>query len=248
MKLHELHVGDAAAGAPGHGDAVAGGGVGIAGVEIHLRRPTGGEDDKARVEGRDPPGGLVQGVDAEHAVLPAPSELAAADQVNGDVVLVEADVRMRADPGLEGGLERPAGGVGGVDDAPVAVAALAREVIVVGAVVPRLAGERHAQVNEPADRLRPAPDHVLHRFPTAQAGAGADGVLDVGLERVLGVEYRGHAALGVEAGALGQRRLGEDRDAGVGGEAQGETQAGGAAADDQDVRGIVVGHRWCRAG
>ena len=48
VELHELHVGHAAAGAPGHGDAVAGGGVRVAGVEIDLAGAAGGEHHEAR--------------------------------------------------------------------------------------------------------------------------------------------------------------------------------------------------------
>jgi hypothetical protein len=43
VELDELHVADAAAGAPGHRDAVAGGGVGVAGVAIDLADATGGQ-------------------------------------------------------------------------------------------------------------------------------------------------------------------------------------------------------------
>ena len=43
VELDELHVRDAAAGAPRHRDAVAGGGVGIGGVEVDLAGAAGGQ-------------------------------------------------------------------------------------------------------------------------------------------------------------------------------------------------------------
>jgi hypothetical protein len=43
VELDELHVADPAAGAPGHRDAVAGGGVGVAGVAVDLAHAAGGQ-------------------------------------------------------------------------------------------------------------------------------------------------------------------------------------------------------------
>jgi hypothetical protein len=43
MKLHEFQVGDPATGAPGHGDAVAGGRIRVGGVEEHLAGAAGGQ-------------------------------------------------------------------------------------------------------------------------------------------------------------------------------------------------------------
>src|SRR5690625_3941714 len=48
MKLIELHVGDTAAGAPRHGDAVAGRAVWIAGEQVDLAGSSSGEYDMAR--------------------------------------------------------------------------------------------------------------------------------------------------------------------------------------------------------
>jgi hypothetical protein len=50
VKLDKFHVCHATTGAPGHGDAIAGGTVGIAGVEVDLAGTAGGEDDLARTE------------------------------------------------------------------------------------------------------------------------------------------------------------------------------------------------------
>ena len=47
VELDELHVADPAAGAPGHRDAVAGGGVGVAGVAVDLADAAGGQHDGA---------------------------------------------------------------------------------------------------------------------------------------------------------------------------------------------------------
>ena len=54
VELDELHVGDGHARAVGHGHAVAGGDVGIGGVEIDLAAAAGGEEHVLRGDGLDP--------------------------------------------------------------------------------------------------------------------------------------------------------------------------------------------------
>jgi hypothetical protein len=51
VELDELHVPHPAARAPGHRDAVAGGDVGVGGVQVHLAGAAGGEHRVARGEG-----------------------------------------------------------------------------------------------------------------------------------------------------------------------------------------------------
>src|SRR5438094_368666 len=53
VELEELHVGDRRAGAVGHGDAVAGGDVGVGGVEVDLARAARAEEGRARGEALD---------------------------------------------------------------------------------------------------------------------------------------------------------------------------------------------------
>jgi hypothetical protein len=56
----------------------------------------------------------------------------AVDQVDGRVVLEQLDVGRRGPAVFERVLHRAAGGVGGVHDAPVAMAALAGQVVALG--------------------------------------------------------------------------------------------------------------------
>ena len=75
-----------------------------------------------------------------------------------------------------------------------------------------------------------------HRRGAAEAAAGGDRVGGVAVGRVAGFERRGEPALRPEAGALGERRAGDEADAAalLGG-AQRRPESGGAAADDGDV-------------
>ncbi len=69
VELNEFHVGDGGSCAPGHGEAVAGGGVGVGGVEVGFAASSGGEDDAGCLDGHDFVGLGVEGVDAEDAVV-----------------------------------------------------------------------------------------------------------------------------------------------------------------------------------
>src|SRR5690606_24040909 len=97
--------------------------VGIGGVEIDLAGAAGGEHRVARGEGDD----LVR-LDVEHVGAEATgarlADLVAHHQIDGDMVFENVDVRMIADMLAERGLYGGAGGVGGMDDAPVRVSAL----------------------------------------------------------------------------------------------------------------------------
>ena len=100
------------------------------------------------------------------------------------------------------------------------------------------------EVGAPADQLADplgclADDH-LDDLGVAQPLAGGEGVGDVVVEVVLGVEDAGDPALGVVAVALADLVLGDDQDAELVGDAERRAEAGDAAADDQDV-GEVVG-------
>jgi hypothetical protein len=53
VELDEFHIGDAAAGAPGHRDTVAGGGVGVGRVQVDLAGAAGGQHGVVGGEGDD---------------------------------------------------------------------------------------------------------------------------------------------------------------------------------------------------
>ncbi len=241
VKLDELHVGNAAPGPPGHGNAVAGGGVRIAGVEIDLRGAPARQRHVAGTEGVDTIFGEVVCVQTQAAIATGQAELGRGDQIDGDVIFQQRDARMPAHLLLEGVLDGAPGGVGGVDDTPGAVSAFLREVVlVVGALVlghVDVATELDAAGDEPVYAGRSAADDELDGVAVAQAGARREGVLDVCAEGVVAAEHGGDAALGVERGALRERLLRQHQgvEAGIG-NAQGEAQSREPPADHQHVR------------
>jgi len=148
-------------------------------------------------------------------------------------VLVDVDVGVGAHLGAQRQLHCGAGGVGGMDDAAVGVPALAGQVVAEFRV--GFAGEGHAALDQPVDRALAVFDHETGRVRIAQAGAGSEGVLDVGFDAVGGIEYRGDPSLGPVARAVGELALGDERDSQGVGEAQGDGLAGGAAAKNEYV-------------
>ncbi|MNE85694.1 hypothetical protein D3C80_1827240 [compost metagenome] len=81
-----------------------------------------------------------------------------------------------------------------------------------------------------------------HRILAAQAGAGDQGVLDVGIDRIGIVQHRCHAALGPVGRAIAEVGLAQYDDVEMRGQCQGKGQAGGAAADDQYVMLEMLAH------
>ena len=230
VELHELHVAHAATGTPGGGNAVAGGGVGVGGVEVHLARAARGQDGLRGTEGHHRVAGFVQRVQAQ-AALARQAQLAGGDQVHQGVVLEHGDAGGAAHHVDQRLLHGGAGGVGGVHDAPRAVAAFAREVQVVA-----LQREWHAQAAQPADGLGCVLHHKARGGQVAQARARHQRVLDVGGKAVVVGQHGGNAALRPAAGAVLQLALGDDRHAVRGRQMQCGGEARQAAAHNQYVK------------
>jgi len=196
MELDEFHVRDRSACAPPHGDAVPGGGVGVGGVEVDLARAAGTEQRVARAHGLHAAALMSSTYAPQTRFAPAvsPRCFLAVMRVDADVPIEHVDIRMALHLLHQGFLDRAPGGVGRMDDAPVAMAAFAREVkLVLVVVVPC---EWHSLCHEPFHRA-PAPlDHEAHRLGVAEPGPGNQGVADVVFHRVGAVEDGGRSRPG----------------------------------------------------
>lgn len=192
MKLDELHICYTTARAPGHGNAIAGTGIGVTGVKINFGGSPGSQH---HVPGRARTyraRSLVEHVQTHAAIWATLSELGSADQIDGNTLLQHRNVRLAAHPVLQGANNCPAGGILGVEDAPVAVAALAREVVPGSAIGAVFVTERDPLRDQPARRVRTVSNYVFYRLAVTQPGPGAEGVLDMGCQRVSTfVQYRG---------------------------------------------------------
>ena len=237
VELDEFHVGDPAPGPPTHGHAIAGRRIGVGCVEVHLARSAGGQHGVEGTQGFDLAGLFVEHVGPVAAVVGhtglAQFEFPAGNQVDGDVLFHHFDVRVAADALHQRLLHCRTGGVIGVNDAPVAVAALPGQVKLAGVLL--VAGKGHAGLDEPVDGALAVGNDVLGGVAAAQTGTGDERVLDMVGHRVVAAQHAGNAALGPTAGAIQKFPFGHQRYAPVLGQVQGKRHAGQAAADDDDV-------------
>jgi len=206
VELVELQVGHPATRAPGHGNAITAGTVRVAGIEVHLGCATGCQNGEARAKGVDFTRGTIQHIGTEAAIT-FQAQAAFGNQIDGNALFEQFDIGALA--GLfEQCLEnRRAGGVGRMDDAPVAVPAFSGEVelkallLGVDAVI---AGEGYALIDQPLDGFAAVLDGKAYRVFVAQPATGIEGVFDVGLHRVGVIQDSGDTALGPERRTIGQ--------------------------------------------
>ena len=192
MELDELHVGNAAAGTPAHGNAIPGGGVRIGGVQIDLARASGGKHHMVGSDRFHAAACFVQTIQAKTPVA-GQAQFARGNQVHRHMVFQNRDVRVRLDLGFESGLDCMASRVGGMNHSPVAMPAFAGQVI---AHVSRgVTGEGYSLADQPFDCLTTVLDHVSGDFGFAQSGAGSFGIADVVGGTVVVGEHGGNATL-----------------------------------------------------
>jgi hypothetical protein len=231
VELDELHVGHAATGAPCDRHAVAGGRIGVGGVEIHLAGAAGSHCRVAGAQRQHAVAGDVQHIGAKAAVA-RQAEFGRGDQVDRNVPFEDGDVGMH--PHLFGQrlLHRGAGGIGGVNDPALAMAAFARQMEAEGRIVRR---ERNPARDQPFDGRATVLDDEARRGRVAQSGAGNECVVAMGIDRICRVEYCGDPALRPGRGRVRQRFFGHQRHPAAAGKPQSQGLAGQAAADDEDV-------------
>ena len=148
---------------------------------------------------------------------------------------------MRAGPGQQRPLDLPPRGVPMVKDPAHGVAALTPErvIAVARACTVALAIELDPELPQGFDGGAAALHHEAHHVLAADAGAGIQGVLDVGLEGVLVGDHCRDATLGEIRRRLNGLLLGDHRGSPVLRDAEGVEEAGDAAAQHEKV-GIVV--------
>ncbi len=169
------------------------------------------------------------------AAVVSRAELAAGDEVDGDVPLEDGDAGVLLHLLHQGALHGVAGGIGGMDDAPVAVPPFAVQVQFLGAA--RLAREGHALGDEPGDGFPAALDHEAHGVVVAEPAAGHVGVADMVVEGVGAVQDGGDPPLGVGRRPLEELVLGDERHLAGRRQAQRGRKPGQPTADDEDVEG-----------
>jgi len=191
VELYEFHVGDTTACTPSHGNAVAGGNVGVGGIQIDLAGAAGGKHGMLCAYGQHFAAGIVEHVGAQ-TFTAFDADLSRGDEIDGDMVLHQVDVRMFLDLLRQGFLHRMAGGIGGVDDATVTVATFARQV---KAAVVLFTGEWHALGNQPFHGFSSMFGNQAGDLGIAEACSGGQGVLNVRFDGIIAGQHCRYTAL-----------------------------------------------------
>src|ERR1700709_1361817 len=126
MELDELHVRYPAAGPPCHCNAIACRRIRISGVQIHLARAAGREHGMRRLDGDGTSTRKVERIEPVTA-MPGQPEPLGRDQVDRVMLFEYRDVRMIAHALVERGDHGVTGCIGGMNDPPMTVATLARQ-------------------------------------------------------------------------------------------------------------------------
>ena len=235
VELDELHVADAAAGTPCHRDAVAGGGVGVAGVAVDLADAAGGQHHRGGGQRLDARSIDVERIDAVAARRLVAPQMTRRDQVDRHPALAQRDVRVLARLCQQRVVDRLAGGVGRVGDAPHRVAAFARQVQARAALRGRA---RTARPGSPANRRPAALRSAMKRAVCSSTRpAPASRVsLHMDLDAVVLAQHADDAALRPGRGAFVEAALGEHDYRHAVGQVQRDGEAGKAGPDDDDRR------------
>ena len=177
VKLKELHVRELRTGTVRHRDPVARRHVRVRRVEVHLAGAARRKNRRAREVGLDAPRRLVEDVCAHD--LAGAAKLRRLHEVDGHVVFHDLDARRCGRSLEEHTLDFFAGDVSRMNDTPGAVTALSREI---EREVLLASSELSPEVHQVLDSPGAVTDDHLDDLAVRKPPAGADCVVDVGLE------------------------------------------------------------------
>ncbi len=237
MELDELHVANPTARAPGHGNAVARGGVGVAGVAVDLAHATGGQHHGRGRQCFNTVGFDVERVNAVAALRvggggTALAQVAVSDQVHRHPAFAHADVGMALDLFQEDIVDGLAGGISRVGDAAHGVATFAGQVQAQRAF--GVGRKRHAALDQPLHGSSAVTGDELGRVFIDQARASFLGIAHVGADAVIVAQHADDAALRPGGGGFFQLAFGQHDDRLRLGQVQRHRETGQARANDDD--------------
>ena len=236
VELNELEVADARASAEGEAHAIARRDHGVGGLAVDLPPAAGREEDLGTLEQHQvSASGAAQDADRSTVVI--------GQEIDAEGVREEGDVGSVGERLRERSLHLLPRRISvSVHDARVRVTAFARELqLAVGRPV-----ELGAELNESLDGARASAHDGFDHLAIGESAADSQRVIDVGLERILLRDDRGHPALGIARVALrevGLRHHGDGRAVARRGErcrgsADSTAENDQVEAVDRDVAGI----------
>ncbi|CAI8745808.1 hypothetical protein EMIT0P176_160097 [Pseudomonas sp. IT-P176] len=138
-----------------------------------------------------------------------------------------------------------AGGIGGVNDTPMAMTTLTGQVELKTAVFGArlfVAGEGHALIDQPLYGFAAVLYREPHRVFVTQATAGVEGVVDMRFNGIGIVQHGSNTALGPVGRAVGKVAFAQYRNAQMIRQRQCQTQTGSAAANHQNIVLKLLAH------
>ena len=185
MELDELHVGNPAASAPGHRDAIAGGGIGVGRVKINLTRAAGSQNSLASGNGFYVATLAVEHVGTQTTIFLSKSQLAnfaGRNQIHHDVMFHHVDIAVITHLRGEGVLNRRTCCIIDMDHSAMTVAAFTGQVIATC-----FAGKGHAAVDQPLNGFTGMLNGKARGGRIVQVRTGHQGVCNMILNRVRAV-------------------------------------------------------------
>ena len=238
VELVELHVGNTAPRPPGHGNSVSRSAVRIGGIAIRLGGAAGSDDGEPGSKQFHMIVFEIQDVGAD-ATVAGKCKLAVGNQIHSHPAGFQVNIRPGLGLARQGGGNRVAGGIGGVDNPAMAMATFSGQVVVLSVILP---GELHAGVDQPLDAFLAVFHGKADRVFVAQTAARVEGVLYVILYGIGIVQNRSDASLGPEGGARADIGFADDANPQVLRKIQRNGKAGSAAADDQNIVFVGLWH------
>jgi len=116
MKLDKLHVCDSSARAISHGNAVAGGNIGVGGIEINFSATTCGQESDRSGESFNSASAIIENVNAEATVVGDVTEFLAGDEIDGEMIFEDFDIGLCGNRGEQSTFDFAAGDIFGVED------------------------------------------------------------------------------------------------------------------------------------
>ena len=236
VKLDELHIAHTTSRPPGRSNTVSRGGVWIGRVKIDFPCSTGSQNRVRRTKGEYFPAVHIQHI-SPMAMVSWPFEMPISNDIHQHVVLKNTDRGRRLHLSNQGLLDRGTRRIGDMHNAPLTVAALARQMQLTRFVT--VTGELHPHGSQPGNRCRSPFYYRTGRFEIAQAGACSQRIADMLLQRIAFAQDGRHAPLRPAAGAVGEFALGDNCDPPTAREQQGCRQPRQSASDNDDVKIVL---------
>ena len=238
VELDEFHIGNSASCAPGHGNAVARGCVGVGGVVVHFARAAASQHNVRAGQREYALRLFIQNVSTQNTGLFL-AQTVAGDQVDHHVVFKQLNVGVVARFGFQRGLYCIACGIGHVQDSPAAVPAFPGQVEPVGFGIAGaffvFARKRHTLFHQPVDGFGCVFQNELHCITFAKAATRYQGVLHMLGHAVGRVAHSGNATLGPTACRVGNRAFANNGHFELVGQLQGGSQSCQTTANDGDI-------------